>query len=77
MAKIKTSTGMILDTDHGMSKQLTEYCATKNIKQGQVFYVEQNNTYLLVVNGEPEFESQSSEEIAVHIDMISISESTP
>jgi len=72
--KIITSTGIELTNDYGMTKSLFNYAKQKGMNNITVWYNKESNTYLLCINNQPEFESTSTEAIAVHIDMLSIKE---
>jgi len=72
MTKIKTSTGITLDTDYGYAKELTEYAADKGLTEVRCFYSVEPNMYVLYDGERPVTESQQAETIAVRIDMMAM-----
>ena len=65
--------GAVLDPGALEAPTLTEYAREKGLGDARVF-VTSFDTYLLTLGEEPVFESKSYEAVAVHIDIISLSE---
>lgn len=65
---------MVLDSEFGMAPSLTKWAKKKNLKNALVFGVNSGETYLLVINGKAEYESEVAEHIAFHIDFLALSE---
>lgn len=83
---IKLPTGIILKDDEGMAPNLQQYAADKGLKNVRVFMtfegLEQwedldkvqgvKCSYVIVLGNSVEFESQSAEAIAVHLDIMAL-----
>lgn len=74
MAITTLKNGIILDDAKGMAQNLTKWAKKKELKDITVFYFKDGKKegYLLAVGNTPEFESTRAEDMACHIDMLSI-----
>ena len=74
--EITTSTGEVLTIDHPGCISLIKYAKDKGLSNILVLHSEKHNTYLLLrtVNSKIIMESQILENIATHIDILSIFE---
>lgn len=74
MAIIKLKNGIILDASKEMAQNLTKWAKKKGLKNRTVFHFRNGGKegYLLANGSTPEFESTHTEDIACHIDMLSI-----
>lgn len=74
MALITLKNGIILDDSKGVAQNLTKWAEKQGLKNRTVYYFKHKGKegYLLVDGKTPEFESQRAEDIACHIDMLSI-----
>lgn len=74
MARIKLKNGIILNDAKGMAQNLTKWAKKKGLKNRTVFYFKDGKKegYLLAIGNTPEFESTRAEDMACHIDMLSI-----
>lgn len=74
MAITKLKNGIILDDAKGMAPDLTAWAKKKGLKNRTVFYFKDGKRegYLLANGSTPEFENTRAEDIACHIDMLSI-----
>lgn len=74
MAITKLKSGIILDDSKGMAPTLTDWAKEKGLKNRTVFYFKDGKRegYLLANGNTPEFESTRAEDMACHIDMLSI-----
>jgi hypothetical protein len=73
--KIKTSTGIELDSEEAMAPSLTQYAKSRNVENAIVFLSNDKGkkSYLLTIAGKPEFESYQAEAVAAHIDILAVS----
>ena len=69
MMQITLNNGIVLDDSLRSAPDLAKYARDKGLDGIRVFCTSKN-TYLLVDGDVPEYESQSSEAIAVHIDIM-------
>jgi hypothetical protein len=75
--RVKTSTGVILDTEGGWAKSATEYANKKGLIDVIVTMATHKNgsqEYLMLENNKPIYNSQKFEDICCHIDMMWLSE---
>lgn len=74
MAITKLKNGIILDDQKGMAPTLTAWAKKKSLKNRTVFYFKDGKRegYLLSNGSTPEFEHTRAEDVACHIDMLSI-----
>ena len=74
MAITTLKNGIILDDTKGMSQTLTAWAKKRGLKNRTVFYFKDGKIegYLLVNGNTPEFENARAEDMACHIDMLSI-----
>jgi len=73
--KITLDNGIILDNESKMAKSLNEYAKMKDLNDIRVFlavHPNKDETYLIVDGEIPTFESRIAEDIAVHLDMMSL-----
>jgi len=74
MALTKLKNGIILDDAKGMAQNLTAWAKNRGLKNRTVFYFKDGRIegYLLTNGNIPEFRSIRAEDMACHIDMLSI-----
>ncbi len=71
---ITLDNGITLDESHPSAIALQEYAHKKGLKTARAFLSSDrgNQSFLLVIGTRPEYESQSVESVAAHIDMLSM-----
>lgn len=74
--RITLENGIILDDEEGITKTLNKYCQSKGLVTYRVFTtldpVTKRKTLLLVNKTTPVYETQLSEHMAAHIDILAL-----